>query len=206
MVGGVDHAVAGDGVLEELLGLTDLLGLGEVHRVAEAVEEPVGRLGDALPRHLLRHQLGVLLGDHEGRDVAPVHEVELPGQQGHVHSVPLSDEPRPVSPVHTHLLERLPQGRAWEGLDTGDEPDLVENSQHSLTQLVTDILLHRRRGQQSVVDGQEEGEERVPGLLLHDLGLLGQLLDPPEDPVADHGLSVDGLLGCNEKNVEIVGL
>ena len=32
------------------------------------------------------------------------------------------------------------------------------------------------RGEERVVDGEEEGEERVPGLALHGGGLLGQLL------------------------------
>lgn len=169
MVGGVDHTVTGDGVLEELLSLADLLRLGEVHGVPQAVEEPVGRLGDALPRHLLRHQLRVLLGDDELGDLPAVHELQLPSEQGDVDSVPLEDETGAVSPVHTHLLECLPQGGAREGLDTGYQPDLIENSEDSLTQLVTNILLHRGGSQQGVVDGQEEGEERVPGLLLHHL-------------------------------------
>jgi hypothetical protein len=100
-----------------------------------------------------------------------------------------------VPPVHTHLLKGLPEGGSRKGLDTSNEPDLIEHSKHPLTKLVSHIVLDSRRGKQGVVDGQQEGEERVPGLLLHHLGLLSELLDPPEDSVADHGLSVDCFLG-----------
>jgi len=46
----------------------------------------------------------------------------------------------PVPPVHAHLPEGFPEGGAGEGLDTGDQPDLVEHAQHPLTQLVTHIV------------------------------------------------------------------
>ena len=45
-----------------------------------------------------------------------------------------------VSPVHAHLPERLPECGAGEGLDTGNQPDLVEHPQHSLTQLITHVI------------------------------------------------------------------
>jgi hypothetical protein len=45
-----------------------------------------------------------------------------------------------MSPVHAHLSECLPEGGVGEGLDAGDEPDLVEDAQHTLTQLITHII------------------------------------------------------------------
>lgn len=112
MMSGVNDAVRGDGVLEELLGLADLLRLGQVHRVTDTVEEPEGSLGHGLPGHVVRDEVHVLLGDDQRRHLAPVHELQLLGQQGDVDPVPLEDEARPVPPVHAHLLERLPQSRS----------------------------------------------------------------------------------------------
>ena len=63
MMGGVNDTIRGDGVLEELLSLTDLLWLGQIHRVTDTVEEPEGRLGHGLPGHVVRDQVQVLLGD-----------------------------------------------------------------------------------------------------------------------------------------------
>ena len=96
-------------------------------------------------------------------------DLQLFCQQGEVDSVPLDDEALPVSPVHAHLLEGLPERGPGEGLDAGDEPDLVEDAEHALAQLVPHVLLDGGRRQQRVIDGEQEGEERVPGLLLHDL-------------------------------------
>ncbi len=45
-----------------------------------------------------------------------------------------------MSPVHAHLPEGLPECGVGEGLDAGDEPDLVEDAQHTLTQLITHVI------------------------------------------------------------------
>ena len=58
------------------------------------------------------------------------------------------------------------------------------------------LTLYGRRRQQGGVDGQQEGQEGLPRLPIHDLGLLDNVLDPAEDTVAEHGLLVDGLGGC----------
>ena len=105
-----------------------------------------------------------------------------------------------MPPVHTHLLGKmlfgaitfqvsqrhlkcLPESGSRKGLDTSAEPDVVEHPKHPVTKLVSRIVLDGRRGKQGVVDGQQEGEERVPGLPLHSLTLLGQLLHSPATKV-----------------------
>ncbi len=45
-----------------------------------------------------------------------------------------------MSPVHAHLPEGLPECGVGEGLDAGDEPDLVEDAQHALTELITHVI------------------------------------------------------------------
>ena len=51
-----------------------------------------------------------------------------------------------------------------------------------------------RRREEGVVAGQQEAQQRLPGLPLEDLGLPSDILDSAEHPVTQNRLSVDRVL------------
>ena len=95
-----------------------------------------------------------------------------------------------IKPEITLYLKGLPEGRSRKGLDTGNEPDLIEHSKNPLTKLVSHIVLDCGRGKQSIVDRQQEGQQGVPGLALHSLALLCQLLHSPGSKVVTFKMEI----------------
>jgi hypothetical protein len=54
--------------------------------------------------------------------------------------MPLDNQGLVMPPVDTHGSERFPQGGGGEALVAGEEPDLEQDTEDSLTQLVTDVI------------------------------------------------------------------
>lgn len=45
-----------------------------------------------------------------------------------------------MPPVHAHVAKCFPQGRRWEALAAGSQPDTKQYTQHPLTEVVTDVV------------------------------------------------------------------
>jgi hypothetical protein len=56
------------------------------------------------------------------------------------------------------------------------------------------ITFNGGRREQSIVDGQQEGQHGLPGLAIENLRLLNDILQTAQNPVTKHRLLVDRLL------------
>ena len=85
---------------------------------------------------LTDNKLGVAGSVHGADHVSGQHVVGL---------VPLDHQCLVVAPVDAHVAEGLPQGRWGKALVAGHQPDAKQHAQHSLTQVVTDVICPRNK-------------------------------------------------------------
>lgn len=133
-----------------------------------------------------------LLTYFEFRKCRSVGEIDESGREGEIDTIPLFYEGNSVPPHLAGLLQGLPERWRWVAPNTGQEPDLKENTENTFAQLITNVVLDRRRGQEDLIDGQEEEQEGLPGFSSENLRHCG-VLESSEDAMAENCLPIDGV-------------
>ena len=80
------------------------------------------------------------LTDGNAGEGGAVHVFEEAGSQRHIDSIPLRDQTHSVSPCLSQLGQRFPHARRWETTSARLEPNLQQNAEYTVAQLISDVV------------------------------------------------------------------